>query len=78
MAVGTVKWYNQKKGIGFIAGEGGRDVFVHDSAIEGVRNVLREGDVVEYELVQGEKGPKAEKVVFHKPETGEEVAVRGE
>ena len=66
MAIGTVKWYNDKKGIGFIAGEGGVDVFVHHSAIEGSKNILHQGDIVEYELVQGEKGPKAAKVLCQK------------
>jgi CspA family cold shock protein len=64
MAEGKVKWFNERKGFGFIANEGGPDVFVHFSDIEadGYRK-LQEGDLVEYEIVQGEKGPKAAKVI---------------
>lgn len=55
---GTVKWYNAKKGYGFIEAEGGTDIFVHRSAIP--RGVfLREGDVVEFEQEDTEKGPAA-------------------
>ena len=58
---GTVKWFNDTKGYGFIEREGGDDVFVHHSAIqsEGFRT-LREGQTVEFEVVQGQKGPAAE------------------
>ena len=64
MAEGKVKWFNERKGFGFIANEGGPDVFVHFSDIEadGYRK-LQEGDLVQYEIVQGEKGPKAAKVI---------------
>jgi CspA family cold shock protein len=57
---GTVKWFNGRKGYGFIAREGGEDVFVHYSAIEGegFRN-LDEGDCVEFVIEQGQKGPAA-------------------
>ena len=58
---GTVKWFNGSKGYGFIAREGGEDVFVHYSAIEdqgGFRN-LDEGDQVEFSVEQGQKGPAA-------------------
>ncbi len=62
---GTVKWFNDTKGFGFITPENGeKDCFVHQSVIqgEGFRS-LAEGDKVEYDLVQGEKGPAANKVV---------------
>ena len=57
---GQVKWFNNSKGFGFIGREGGADVFVHYSAIsgEGYRG-LQEGDNVEFEIVQGQKGPQA-------------------
>ncbi|GIW73163.1 MAG: cold-shock protein [Planctomycetota bacterium] len=63
MPVGTVKWFNDEKGYGFITQEGGGDVFVHHTAIqmEGFRT-LGEGDRVEFEIVQGRKGPAADKV----------------
>ena len=57
---GTVKWFNGQKGYGFITRDGGEDVFVHYSAIqgEGFRN-LEEGDRVEFSVEQGRKGPAA-------------------
>jgi len=57
---GTVKWFNDAKGFGFLAQEGGKDVFVHHSAIiaEGFRS-LTEGDKVEFTIEQGPKGPSA-------------------
>ncbi len=64
MATGTVKWFNDSKGFGFIRpDDGGEDVFCHHSSIEaeGFRT-LAEGQAVEYEIVQGPKGLKAERV----------------
>ena len=63
MAQGTVKWFNDAKGFGFIAAEGGKDVFVHHTAIqtEGFRS-LREGDRVDFEVVEGPKGLQASNV----------------
>ena len=60
---GTVKWFNDAKGFGFISREGGPDVFVHFSAIAmpGFKT-LAEGDRVEFEIVQGQKGPQASEV----------------
>ncbi|MGD8319896.1 MAG: cold-shock protein [Gemmatimonadota bacterium] len=63
--VGTVKWFNDQKGFGFITPEdGGKDCFVHHSAIQaqGFRS-LSEGDKVEFEITEGAKGPAAENVV---------------
>ncbi|MHA3701994.1 cold-shock protein [Jatrophihabitans sp. YIM 134969] len=64
MAQGTVKWFNGEKGYGFIAVDGGQDVFVHYSAIQsdGYRS-LDEGQRVEFEVTQGPKGPQADQVV---------------
>ncbi len=63
MPTGTVKWFNDKKGFGFISVEGGEDVFVHHTSIEGEGfRTLAEGENVEFEIVQGEKGNKAENV----------------
>jgi CspA family cold shock protein len=64
MAQGTVKWFNSEKGFGFIAPEdGSADLFVHFSAIQGSGyKSLNENDRVEYDAVQGPKGPQAENV----------------
>ncbi len=60
---GTVKWFNDAKGYGFIAHEGGPDVFVHFSAIRGGGfKSLAEGDQVTFEIVEGQKGPQAAEV----------------
>jgi len=61
--IGTVKWFNNSKGYGFIGRDDGPDVFVHYSAIlgEGYRSLM-EGDSVEFEIVQGPKGPQASNV----------------
>jgi CspA family cold shock protein len=65
MATGTVKWFNESKGFGFIAQDnGGDDVFVHFSAISGAGfKTLAEGQKVTFEIEQGAKGPKAANVV---------------
>ena len=60
---GTVKWFNDEKGFGFLAREGAGDVFVHFRAINGSgRRTLKEGQAVTFQVVQGEKGPLAENV----------------
>ena len=63
MAQGTVKWFNAEKGFGFIAVDGGQDVFVHYSAIDmpGYKS-LEENSRVEFEISQGQKGPQADGV----------------
>ena len=63
MAQGTVKWFNAEKGYGFIAVDGGADVFVHYSAIQMDRYLtLEEGQRVEFEISQGQIGPQADMV----------------
>ncbi len=64
MPVGVVKWFNDQRGYGFITpDEGGKDVFVHSSGIQGMgQGSLREGQRVEFEIIQGEKGPQASNV----------------
>ena len=60
MATGTVKWFNEKKGFGFITEDGGNDVFVHYSVIEGKGfRTLAENQKVEFEVKAGPKGPQA-------------------
>ncbi|SCY15116.1 cold-shock protein [Alkaliphilus peptidifermentans] len=64
MKTGKVKWFNAEKGFGFIEVEGGDDVFVHFSAIGGEGfKTLEEGQMVEFNVVQGNRGPQAENVV---------------
>ncbi len=63
-STGTVKFFNETRGFGFIAPESGeKDIFVHQSAIQGEGVVLNEGDRVEFDVGEGEKGPRAENVV---------------
>jgi CspA family cold shock protein len=63
MAQGTVKWFNESKGYGFITADEGKDVFVHYSAIMGEGfKTLAEGQKVSFEIVNGEKGPQAANV----------------
>jgi CspA family cold shock protein len=60
---GTVKWFNAEKGYGFISVEGGEDVFVHFSAIQGDGfKTLEEGQAVEFEITDGNRGPQAANV----------------
>ncbi|WP_223069932.1 cold shock domain-containing protein [Paenibacillus caui] len=61
---GTVKWFNAEKGYGFIQVEGGEDVFVHFSAIQGEGfKTLDEGQEVEFEITEGNRGPQAANVI---------------
>ncbi|HEA70568.1 hypothetical protein LCGC14_0515380 [marine sediment metagenome] len=69
MVTGTVKWFNSGKGFGFINSEDGNDIFVHFSALAGDDDeykTLHENDEVEFDVVQGEKGPQANNVVVTK------------
>ena len=64
MVKGVVKWFNDKKGFGFIKPENGEDVFDHHTAIQGSGfKTLAEGQAVEFDIVQGEKGKQAQNVV---------------
>jgi CspA family cold shock protein len=60
MPEGTVKWFNSEKGYGFIAQESGSDIFVHQNDVSGA--ILNEGDRVEFEVGEGQKGPCAKDV----------------
>jgi len=67
MAKGRVKWFNERKGYGFISQDEGEDVFVHYSAIDGAGfRTLQEGQVVEFDIVEGRRGPQATNVVLIK------------
>ena len=64
MSDGTVKWFDEKKGFGFISSDNGPDIFVHYTNITGDGfKTLAEGDTVEFDIVKGDKGSKAENVV---------------
>jgi CspA family cold shock protein len=64
MPKGVVKWFNPKKGYGFITSEDGKEIFVHFSSVQGEGfKTLREGDEVKFEITQGEKGEQATNVV---------------
>jgi len=69
MSEGTVKWFNQRKGYGFISTTDGQDIFVHYSNIagEGFKSLV-EGDEVSFDIVEGEKGPRAENVAHKSAE----------
>jgi CspA family cold shock protein len=68
MASGKIKWWDNKKGFGFIAQESGQDVFVHYSAVVGQGfKVLNEGDPVTFDIVASDKGPKAQNVQRVRP-----------
>jgi CspA family cold shock protein len=63
MASGKIKWFDNKRGFGFILQDSGQDIFVHHKSIEGDGfKTLGEGDVVTYEVIQSERGPKAHRV----------------
>lgn len=64
MAVGKVKWFNAEKGFGFITSEEGKDIFVHFSAIQADGyKTLEEGQAVDYDVVETDRGPQAQNVV---------------
>jgi CspA family cold shock protein len=64
MAKGTVKWFNETKGFGFITQDNGTDVFAHYSAIQGDGfKTLNDGDQVSFDVIDGDKGPKAQNIV---------------
>ncbi len=68
MASGKVKWFDNKRGFGFIAQEAGQDIFVHHTSIQGTGyKTLTEGELVNFEIVNSEKGPKAQNVQRARP-----------
>ncbi|TES89656.1 MAG: cold shock domain-containing protein [Desulfobacteraceae bacterium] len=74
MSTGTVKWFNAQKGYGFIATPDGRDIFVHYSSISGDGyKTLAEGDSVTFDIVEGDKGLRAENVTPTSASATEEV-----
>jgi CspA family cold shock protein len=75
---GTVKWFNNAKGYGFLGREGGADVFVHYSSIqiEGYKS-LKEGDEVEFDIIEGTKGPQADQVIRLRDATAKQGASQG-
>ncbi len=69
MPTGPVKWFDTKKGFGFIVSDEGEDVFVHFSSIEGEGfRALKDGEIVDYDIVRGDKGLSAQKVRRQVPE----------
>jgi cold shock protein len=63
MASGKVKWFDNKRGFGFIAQDSGRDIFVHHTSIQGKGyKTLLEGELVNFDIIDSEKGPKAQNV----------------
>ena len=73
--IGAVKWFDEKKGYGFIEGQDGHDIFVHFSDIQtdGFRKLI-EGEAVEYKLLDGQKGPRATDVIRQSPGNTAEVS----
>ena len=79
MAEGTVKWFNPRKGYGFIADKEGRDIFVHYASISGEGyKTLNEGDPVSFDVVEGEKGLRAENVIPKAAASGKETEAASE
>jgi CspA family cold shock protein len=76
---GTVKWFNNAKGYGFLGRDGGADVFVHYSSIqtEGYKS-LKEGDEVDFDIIEGSKGPQADQVVRVNEVAASPAAERGD
>ncbi|MHA1291826.1 MAG: cold-shock protein [Promethearchaeota archaeon] len=80
MVNGIVKWFDSKKGYGFITAKDGSDIFVHYSALKGEENTFKtlyENDKVEYDVVQGKKGPQASNVVVIEREPRKDKLYKG-